>query len=55
MFDIILTVVIFHSLAAVALFVVYALSSRENARRLVADAQLTSADTTDYSASYSHS
>ena len=55
MFDIILTVVIFHSVSALALFVVFALSSSAKARRQAAGAQSTAqTDAHDYSTEYSH-
>jgi len=56
MFDIFLTVVIFHSVSALALFVVFALSSSANARRQAVKRQPTTlADAHDYSTEYSHS
>ena len=55
MFDIFLTVVIFHSVSALALFVVFALSSSAKARRQAAKAQSTvQADEREYSTGYSH-
>ena len=55
MFDIILTVVIFHSVSALALFVVFALSSSAKARRQAATSRSTSqADTHAYSTEFSH-
>jgi hypothetical protein len=53
MFDIILTGVIFHTLSALALFVVFTLSASASARKQAATAASTRLQ--DYSPSYSHS
>lgn len=50
MFNIILTVVIFHTLSALALFVIFTLSASAGARRQAAAAE----QSQDYGTSYSH-